>query len=321
MEPVISLKSAETALKSSKDIGQMLGRIFKESSEIVGASTTIYCPIGVQEYTTIFKPMKAKFPVFHKELKFDGVRPKEVELKLLNGFQDRSDAIVNNDNGFTLNLGALEDEQQYQLVARYDFDKRMLNNLIDRVTPRDVPHNGSSDELEYELSAQLKYPKLLKQVYSDFNIRNIDLNVSVSVHEDVKLSIPSELTEEVEALVELSKVKGTDEKHRDYNRLVYAQQSRYGGKSVELLRGLSTFFTPPVFRKYIDVERGGGFNILKTERGKEYYTSVPFPIWPVNMNVVSETNLNLQKPAANGKLIYKRGSLVTEVKKLIGNKE
>ncbi len=318
MDPYTDLKTAEAVLKTSKDIGRFLNQIFNEHAEIIGASTTLYCPLGVQEYLTIFKPMKAKIRLMHKYLNFNYGKPKGVELKKVHGFKDCSDAIRYTDDGFILDIGALEDEQEYQIISSYDFDKRILNQLVDRVPPKDVPHNNIVENLSYELNAQLKYPKLLGQVYSDFNIKNIDLDVQVAVHEDVKLSIPDELTEEAEALVELSKKKGRDEKFNDYQRLLHAQNSRFGGKGVELLRNLSTLFTPPVFRKFVDV--GGGFNYLDAERGREYYTSVPFPIWPVNMKVTSETNLSLDKPASNGVLIYRRGNLIKEVKEMVSNK-
>ena len=316
MTPYTDIKVAEEALKGSKDIVSLLNRTFNEHTEVIGTSVTLECPTGVQEYTTIFKPMKAKFRLMHKDLSFPCGKSRSVELKMISGFKDRSDCIIYDDKGFILNIGDLEDEQEYQLIARYDFDKRILNRLVDRVSPRDSPHMPDEQDLDYELNAQLKYPKLLSQTFSDFNIKSLDLNVSVAVHEDVKLAIPSELTNEVEALVELSKKKGRDEKWNDFQKLMYAQNTRYGGKGVQLLRSLSNVFTPPTFRQFINVD--GGFSYLKTERGREYYTSVPFPVWPVNMNVISETNLSIDKPASNGVLTYKRGKLVTEIKGMIG---
>ena len=51
-------------------------------------------------------------------------------------------------------------------------------------------------------------------------------------------------------------------------------------------------------------------------RGKELYDAIPFPTFPKSIKIVSRTDLSLDKPANEGRLIYKKKNFQKKISKI-----
>jgi hypothetical protein len=86
------------------------------------------------------------------------------------------------------------------------------------------------------------------------------------------------------------------------------------GREFKILVDLEALFLPGEFSKYVDVLRD--FRYSDCYKGKEYY-ELPFEILPKKMNVISRADLTLEKPAAEGTLLYKNNLLIEAIKNVI----
>ena len=71
---------------------------------------------------------------------------------------------------------------------------------------------------------------------------------------------------------------------------------------------------PGAFSKYVDVLKD--FRYSDCYKGKECY-ELPIEIIPKKVNVISRADLTLEKPAAQGTLIYKNNLLVEAINNII----
>ena len=86
---------------------------------------------------------------------------------------------------------------------------------------------------------------------------------------------------------------------------------RYAGREQEVLMDLQDIFEPLQFCTFVDVK--SPFRYSDCIRGKEFYDKIPFPTFPKTMKVISRTDLSLDKPAAEGRLIYKKKDLQDKI--------
>ena len=60
------------------------------------------------------------------------------------------------------------------------------------------------------------------------------------------------------------------------------------------------------------------FNYSNCRMASDVY-SLSSPCWPEAMTIVSKTNLNYNKPAANGVVVYKFRYLINEIEKVLNS--
>lgn len=164
------------------------------------------------------------------------------------------------------------------------------------------------------MSAQLKHVGVLKKNYYSVNLRDVPFIVDVAIHHDVRITVPGIYRKQLETFVEITKKKGRSEKYKDLMQLQRLQKLKYGGVELATLRDLFELFTPTRFRQFIEVLRD--FYYSDCMRGSDFYDTLPFPTWPKTMKVISRTDLNLDKPAADGTLVYRYNDFISEIKKL-----
>ena len=174
----------------------------------------------------------------------------------------------------------------------------------------ETPEEGST---KYWVVAQLKHLESLKSKYCRIDLRDVDFNVDVGIHQDVVTKIPSAFKEQLETISELTKRKGRSEKFKLFYKLMRIQNTKFGGKEYELLGDVMNLFSPLNFRKYVDVEKD--FHYSACEKGTSVY-DFPIVTWPKFMKVTLRTDLSLDKLAANGQLIYKKSDFMAELEKI-----
>jgi hypothetical protein len=304
---------AERAVKSIVKKADSVEQIFRDDFKIEGQEMTVLCPEGVQKFSIALTPKTSH--LLPKSVKFSYGVPIRIEIRQVMGLLNLSDAVEITTNGFKVKLNKLTPGELYILDVEYHIDDhRFLDSLVDRTFPRDVPHTSDESIRQYEMSAQLKHLSVLKQKYYNVNLRDVDFTVDIAVHQDVKTTVPGIFRQQLETLVEFSKKKGRSEKFKLMMRSLQLQNQKYAGKELDILENLHELFTPMKFRRFVDVLKD--FHYSDCMRGSDFYDTLPFPTWPKSMKIVSRTDLNLERPAADGVLAYKHADFVSEIEKV-----
>ena len=302
-KPLIQ-KAMEKMLKRADGIDKNITDAFQVS----GREMTILCPESIQKYSLSIVAKESGF--FNKKARFELGKVRRTTIRAVAGLQP-IDAITTMDNGFELNLKKLKPGELYVLDAEYTLDDpNFIEALVNREVVNETPE---SDSTKYWMVAQLKHLESLKSQYGRIDLRDVDFNVNVGVHQDVNTKIPNGFKEQIETLAQLTKKKGRGEKFNLFQKLLQIQNTRFGGKEIELLSNIMEVFSPSVFRKFVNVT--SDFHYSNCEKGTGVY-DYPFVMWPKFMKVTSRTDLGLNKPASNGELVYKRGEFMSELDRI-----
>lgn len=303
--PIIK-RGVEKILRRADGVDNNISDAFN----IQGREMTIVCPESIQEYSLSLTAKQTGF--FTKKVKIELGKVKRAKITSVMGLQSIK-AITPLQNGFEINLNRLTPGEQYVLDVEYFLeDANFIDSLINREVVSDSPEG---DLTKYWMVAQLKHLESLKSEYCKIDLRDVDFNVDVGIHQDVSAKIPDSFKEQLETIAELTKRKGRSEKFALYHKLLHIQNTKYGGSEYQLLSAIMNLFSPLSFRKYVDVEQD--FHYSTCEKGTSVY-DFPMVTWPKFMKVTSRTDLDLDKPASHGHLIYKRGDFIAELEKIFG---
>ena len=304
-KPLIK-KGIDKMLKRADGIDDNISDAFK----VQGREMTIICPESIQKYSLSLTAKQTGF--FSKKAKFELGKVRRANIRSIVGLQS-IDAITPLEKGFELNLKQLKPGEQYVLDVEYFLeDQNFLDSLVNREV---VDESPEGDSTKYWMVAQLKHLESLKSEYCKIDLRDVDFNVNVGVHQDVSTKIPNLFKEQLETIAELIKKKGRDEKFNLFLKLLHIQTTKFGGKEYKLLGEVMNLFSTSRFSKYVNVEKD--FHYSTCEKGTSVY-DFPIPTWPKFMKVTSRTDLSLNKPASNGQLIYERVNFMAEIEKIFG---
>jgi len=187
--------------------------------------------------------------------------------------------------------------------------------LLDDLVSRTKAHEPSGTEKnEYWMHAALKHPKVLRDKFGVFDLRDVDVTVDVGVHNELKTTIPPGF---IRRLKRFFAVMGETDPRKQYAAIPELRRlarEKTAGKEFKILVDLESLFMPGKFAKYIDVIKD--FRYSYCYKGKECY-ELPIEIIPKKMNVISRADLTLEKPAADGVLVYKNGLFTDAVKEVM----
>jgi len=297
--------------KRSKNIDKTLSEEFK----IRGKEMRVECPQSIQHYSVVFETKGSR--ILPKKKKFNFGKVRRVSLRPIMSLQPVSDAVSYTENGFEINLKKLEKDTLYLLDVDYFIEDR---RFIDALVNRNVAKESVGDETkEYWMVAQLKHLDVLKHEFGYIELKDLDFGVDVSVYNEIKMKVPSIFSQQLETAVKLlSKHHGSrDEQFKllvQHQQLLHARKEKYYGEIFEILEEIQEIFSPLTFRRFVDVQKD--FHYYSCERGKDFYETLPFPTWPKSMKVISRTDINFNRPAADGLLIFKKGDFIDELEKI-----
>jgi len=298
-------------LKKSENIDKTLSEEFK----ILGKEMRIECPQSIQHYSVAFETKGSRILPRKKKFNFGKVR--RVSLRPIMSLQPITDAISYTENGFEINLKKLEQGTLYLLDIDYFIEDR---RFIDALVNKNVAKESLGDETyEYWMVAQLKHLDVLKLEFRFIELKDLDFSVDVSVYNEIKMKVPSIFRKQLETAVKLLSKHhgGRDEQFKllvQHQQLLRAQKEKYYGEIFEILEDIQEIFSPLTFGKFVDVQKD--FYYFNCERGKDFYETLPFPTWPKSMKVISRTDINFNRPAADGLLMFKKRNLMDEIEKI-----
>lgn len=307
---------SEVAQKVTEEIIKNASKIYETirgSYTVFPPEMVVYCPENIQKYSIAFE---ARGGIVPKKIPFPYGTPKRIKLRSLRGLEDLSSAITVTPDGFNLNTKCMSDIDTYILDLEYEIrNPNYLDALIDKHRAKEVP---SEDRNEYWLHAELKHPSVLKTKYGKLELEDIDFSIDVGISSDINTVIPPSFRNELEIGVRL--LKETDPykiRKLTYQR-IQAMRSRGKEKDVvESLSNLQELFFSKSFKKFIDVKED--FSYSDCHRGSNFHDSVPWNMtWPKTMKIVSRADLNLDKCAVEGKIVYNKNDFISEVGKILG---
>ncbi len=317
LDPLTISNSYNLVKEIAHDIQKTIKYIkteLKSALIIENESVKINCGANIQKYSASLR--KKDGLIFNKNLEFHNGKPNSVDLTALVGATINSEAVILLDDGFIIKTEMLVSGNFYYLEVEYLIkDPRFIDQLVDRSSSRDIPSDGD-EILTYEMSAQLKHPGPLHECFSSIQLKDLELTVQVGVQEDVDTKVPNEIKQEIEKLIEIAtKVKGRETLVDivDLQRMSLELQkihssSKYAGTTFDVLKKISDVFMPNNFVKYLDI--GGDFQYAECKQGIPFYKVLPMQSWPQSMNIISKTDLSLEKCASNGTMKYNKGQFL-----------
>ncbi len=296
----IAQASIKTLLKKVQRIERGMGNGF----QVLNKEIIIQCPEQIHKISMPFRVKSGLFKNRKERFRYGDVR--RVSIRSLETSENYTDAISRRpDKGFDINLRKLSKISEtdiFILDVEYNInDSRFVESFVDR---RKLRETSSEKRNRYWLHAALKHPSVLKDRGYRVDLRDVDFSVDVGVHQDVKMKIPSIFNQELETIVKMIRETDTHKKVQ-YARQHAQQRGRgYTGKEVDILNDLQGLFSSHNFQKFISVEDDFEYN--DCYRGSDFYDSMPFPTWPKYMKVIARTDLDTDKPASYGQLIYNK---------------
>jgi len=255
---------------------------------------------------------------FISKLKFPFPAIANLDIHSMPDYSDQRQVISRLRDGFEISLHRIQPPSE-DLLLRFGFhikDDKFVKNLVQKNVQRDSPRGSKNEVDEYWMHAQLKEPKIFERGgYGRLDLRDIDFGVNVAVHQDLKTAVPSDFVRNLKIISEWIKTKDRVKKWRLGWEHLHLKRKSYTGNEEELISDIQSLFFPHEFKRFVEVTEP--FRYYESIRGIDFY-DLPFQAFPRVMTVVSRTTLNLESPAAKGKLIYKKQVLRDEIFRVLG---
>ncbi len=199
------------------------------------------------------------------------------------------------------------------LFLRFEYrleEPRFLDSLVQRNGQLD-PRSGNEKIDSYWLAAELRHLSVLSKFFQKLELRGLECNVDVAVHQEVEPNVPNNFIRAVERQAEFGIT-------RDREKLLRLQRDqardvRFAGKTEGIVERLREVFLPSRFSKHLDVL--DPFHLWECRQGRQLF-EIPFLQLPKAMTVISRTDLTLSDPAKNGKLIYRKSEIQEEIEQI-----
>jgi len=228
-------------------------------------------------------------------------------------FKAEDQAMSKSADGYILDSTKLSKDLQ-TILLRFEYrleEPRFLEDLVQRNGQLDPRSYGDDKVDSYWQTAQLRHLSVLSSFFQKLELRGLDCYVDVGVHQDVETKMPGSFVRAIERQAEFGLT-------RDREKLLrlgreQARDIRFAGKTEDMVERLRQVFAPSRFSKHLDVQ--DPFRFWECQQGRQLF-EVPFLQLPKVMTVVSRTDLTLDDPARNGKLLYRKAEIRDEIEKI-----
>ena len=305
----IATKGMEELTKHASKVREAIQGTFR----VLDQEITISCPEKTERISIAFE---ASGGVLGRKVRFPFGRPNRVLLRPLKSLSDITvDSVTNTTEGFEIDTKGMAGEDIFLMEVEYSLPTDdFLEALVERNSAREVPKDR---ENEYWMHAELKHPKVLRTKVGKLDLRDVDFSVDVGISEDIKMVIPPTFKREIDIAARLLAARDPRQKTKLGYAHAAAMRARGQGQNLnEILGDLQELFLPDGFKKFVEVTRD--FRYSDCVRGVNFYDTLPIPTWPKSMTVVSRTDLNLDRCAAEGLLVYRKSDFLKKVGKILG---
>ena len=316
------MKMAEDLPKILFGIAEYVYKIWEKipKTKILNQETTINVPESVVEYS-MFLRIPSDFRSVRKPIEFSDPSIIRVSASSLHPFPRTVREAVRKgvyEDGrvvYALFPELLpQDSDLISMTVSYRInDISVLKDLVDR----QKAHEPSGPEKnEYWMSAKLKHPKALIEHahFKRFDLRDVDVTVDVGIHNELKATIPRPFIRRLKMFFDIMAETDPRRAHLAIPQLRRLARTKTAGREFKILVDLESLFLPGSFSKYVDVTKD--FRYSDCYKGKDFY-ELPVQMIPRKMNIISRADLTLEKPAAEGILIYKNKLFVDAIEEVM----
>ncbi len=303
-----AIESASKIVELAENIGKVLDKIYALKKE--GQGISIKVPEGICQYDAIVKVRGSG--IVSKNIAFQLPEVDNVTGVCMPSLKPLHDSIRKTAEGFCLFLEGVPDGTDY-ILLQFQYKTPgadFMSNLVESsVSAEPEEHN---DRDEYWMHAGLKFPQILVKAYSHLRLENIELNVDVAVENELKTAVPAFV---IKSLRSIRKLLGHTDRNLSHQAMInYLRSKRQIGMDIySLMAQINNVFLPTRFKSFVEVT--SPFKYHDSKQGSDFY-DYPGQILPKVMAVTSRTDLSLQNPARDGKVIYKKTDLSKELEKI-----
>ena len=272
------------------------------------------------EYSLVVLPKAS--PKIQQKISFAEIDLRRISIISSPGFSEEMGSVSRIEGeltkGFILDPGKLtENAEEFNFKFEIECE---VKPIVKELVRKDHQIEAVGEEKNtYWLHAQIKKLKDLRRSLRKMDLLDIPFVVNVAVHQDVKTKFPKRRQRELELIA-----KWAHELDRERKKLLTHEHLRLKRKRpkekdiTRILSDLQILFIPHRFKSFIDVLKD--FYYSDCFRGADFYDQIPFRTFPKWMSVISRTDLSVEKPASEGKLVYKKAIFKEAVEKAITKK-
>lgn len=220
-------------------------------------------------------------------------------------------SLIRTSSGFDVCVNNVPKGVEY-LLFQLEYDLP-TSSFAENIVRTDSQLEAYEDLDTYWMHACLKHPRVLRNMFQRLNLKNVEFDVDVAIGNTVKSAIPSYFIRQLTLLREIASWQDRSSSHRLLSRIIQGRR-KIGKNPYEILTQIEALMEPKQFKNFIDIKLP--FKYSNITRGADYESDTM--VFPNEMTVISRTNLSLDDPAANGKLLYKKKEFRTELDKLFG---
>lgn len=185
-----------------------------------------------------------------------------------------------------------------------------ISNLVEKTLAAEPVEYNDRDE--YWIHAQLKFPQILQKAYSHLRLQDVNISVNVAVDNEIKTAVPKSVIRGLRTIRRL--LSESDRSKAHVYLMQHLQSRRRLGMSVyDVIYQINSLFASERFKSFVHVTPP--FRYFDSKLGTDFY-DFPGQVLPKAMTVVSRTDLSLETPAVEGKVVYKKRDLHGELEKV-----
>lgn len=308
-----------------KDTKQLLELAIELSSWLKGEkydSLEINCMNNIGTYSTtintesVFSKWAQKnFPGVKK---FNSAEVYDVKAYSLKPSPGRiRDAVTREDNLILLNLNKLLEYNSVRIEVDYKMDEDFLDGLVrKRSSPEPL-----QDATKYHLSAQLRDPDSLISGFSDLEIEEFPVTTDVHLQNCINTNIAPYLKD----LAKIETQMLAEEDPHSVSKIMKLQKEKVRLRKkgtnqdvMDKLNEVSMFLQPSKFLNFVKMDYSVDFRLHQCEWGN-LFRALGLIHLPEKIGVMSRTDLNIDKPASSGILLYESNKFSEELRGLFKN--
>jgi len=199
----------------------------------------------------------------------------------------------------TFNPKELPNQNEFIVTLRGDVEPDTLNEIVHLKSPEDPTRTEEEDS--YWIHSAIKRPGVMKEVYDDMQVDNVDISMNVGVQRCFSNSIPKDVLSIFDRTKELLEASN----EHDRNKIVTASKRRYEARqnlstspaeAADIIRSLAT---AEHLQDFIDIEDPFRERNINPGTPKQN-------LFPETVSVDVTTDLHLDRQAANGDIVLQK---------------
>jgi hypothetical protein len=300
------------------DVGRLVGHLTtslrRDTSGIEYPEFRLKSAENLVEFNTGIKVKSGIFTGSH--LKLNIPAPDKARMYSLSPYRPLDGAVEVTPSGVSVNRSKVEGYgESFRLELEYTLSgPNALAGLVYTSSPAETISVGGGDVQRYWLHSELKTLKSLKEIYERVRVEDVDVRVDVTLRDDINNVIPEDVRFEMMMMARLS----SSDRNVSSTAAAYRRRHpvpRFRGNLFQVTQEMMELCQPSKFRKFLTLE--GPYRMAKCNRSAAL-ADIYLPVSvPHAMEVYSKTDLTLEEPAKDGKLIYKKSDFLNQLEKII----